>query len=850
MTSASAGSAFFAGFPTLGGATDIKPALLFLRNIDAKTPPIALFDFLKPLVTNFVPIGLLVDCSELFDTDIALDSALATLLRQLATRYNGLIEIIPNVPDLAVLSPYFRMRRAAEARAGIAKLLGPTCAKSGLSIATELPSPDIQMVPDLRAAGFRNAVLVPAQTTAPDYWEDDAGVMQFIGGQLVGRDIEPQISTDVPIEIYYLDGRILAQTPGDASSYGQHSVDLFKPQATRSTKRAMLAREIHRQTGEGQDRMIALRMEFPRDGIDLSGFLGDLDKAGITYSRVAGPTSGSTTGQALFCVQMPDQITNSLEVALMLSPNGAVCTTDAKQSDIFGAAGTQIMSAAVDDGYFGFDRFGNYRLPVDFTFDGNHLPHNRQSALEMLLSATGTTRDVIIHIAPDILSNPVARGSVFAMLKGLREADIKQVFSLDGLRDKLADAGPVYILAKAAQYDNALVGNEKTAPATQEQLVNDARSAWQFFETTANTTTGLSPGSVDYYEAIPSHYPFVTLWDVASHLLACFSARSLGIIERDDYVAKVSTILEHIPDTLQNGLRLPFSTISVDGKNPHTTGFDASDFGRLLVAFRVLENAEPGSWNLSGKIAGWDIADTIKSGKLHYLDRGILRPLEDSNYVHYAVQAYALWGFIANAAYAIPANSVAFDTRMHILESASMRGLIGTEPHGLEGVELGLSAESRIIFDALFSAEMAEYRRHGKFTCVSEGALDRFPWFTYQGYQIGAVEPWQVKTKETSPAYTSSRFASEMALINTKGAYLSAALRPETYSRDLLSYVRGRAKSSNPGFSSGIFRNSGKATQNYTDLNTNAVILESVAYILNGRRPLVGEGVKGGAAEP
>ncbi|MGT2464437.1 DUF3131 domain-containing protein [Mesorhizobium atlanticum] len=41
------------------------------------------------------------------------------------------------------------------------------------------------------------------------------------------------------------------------------------------------------------------------------------------------------------------------------------------------------------------------------------------------------------------------------------------------------------------------------------------------------------------------------------------------------------------------------------------------------------------------------------------------------------------------------------------------------------------------------------------------------------------------------------------------------------------------------GFASGIYSATGKPTAGYSDLNTNGMILEAVAFMLNGQKPLV-----------
>ena len=76
-------------------------------------------------------------------------------------------------------------------------------------------------------------------------------------------------------------------------------------------------------------------------------------------------------------------------------------------------------------------------------------------------------------------------------------------------------------------------------------------------------------------------------------------------------------------------------------------------------------------------------------------------------------------------------------------------------------------------------------------------------------------------------------------MVSSKGAFLWSAVRPQAYSRLLLSYVRARARTTDLGYASGIFSATGEPTANYSDINTNGIILSAIAYILGGRRPLL-----------
>jgi hypothetical protein len=143
-----------------------------------------------------------------------------------------------------------------------------------------------------------------------------------------------------------------------------------------------------------------------------------------------------------------------------------------------------------------------------------------------------------------------------------------------------------------------------------------------------------------------------------------------------------------------------------------------------------------------------------------------------------------------------------------------------------------------LISRLLFTAQASAHQATGRLFCVSEAPLDRDPWFSYQGFQLGVkTDPWIVDARSDAAAYQTEEFREAVRLISSKGAYAWAAVRPHAYSRKLLAAVREAARIPDFGFATGIYVGSGRPTQNYSDTNTNAVILESIAYMLTGRKP-------------
>ena len=226
--------------------------------------------------------------------------------------------------------------------------------------------------------------------------------------------------------------------------------------------------------------------------------------------------------------------------------------------------------------------------------------------------------------------------------------------------------------------------------------------------------------------------------------------------------------------------------------------------------------------------------------RLHSFRHGAFEDVHGSNYAHYVARGFRAWGFTVAPVYPVSPQVKATDAEMRLVYEVADRGPVGTEPHVLEAIELGFSDAARTIADMLYTAQMRAYVEDGAIMCVSEGPLNRDPWFTYQGYQIGAEQdPWTVETIDNLAEYKTASFRQANRMVSSKGAFLWSAVRPQAYSRVLLSYVRERARIADLGYASGIFDNTGQQTSNYSDVNTNGIILSAIAYILGGRTPLV-----------
>ncbi len=369
------------------------------------------------------------------------------------------------------------------------------------------------------------------------------------------------------------------------------------------------------------------------------------------------------------------------------------------------------------------------------------------------------------------------------------------------------------------------------------RLMEDAKAAWSYFQIPGNAPA-MAPGSawVDEDGAIGQQQE-LTMWDVGSIILANVSARDLGLIDDADLKRRSKDVLAYLGKTIFTfkGSGLPnFSNNSKDG-SPLEAGFDSTDMGRLLIALSVLDHATGGSLDIKKVVDGWDVQSTIKNGEMQDVKDGEMGPAESYVYTAYVSRGYNLWDIkhkpVLGAPVGTPAESRSF------LDQVYQIGMISTEPSLNEAIELGITPQSALMADTLYDAQRQRFEETGILTAVSEGPTDREPWFTYQGYRRdGEDEEWRVDALDENPAWQTEAFVEDTLMVSSKAAFLWLAYRPDDYSRKLYDHISNRAKSEKLGFSSGIYEKSGERCEEY-DVNTNAVILEAIAYIKNGRTP-------------
>lgn len=519
------GSLLASGGIRLANAASYKPSLFLLGGIDPSTTASQLFSALDPIVSQNVPVGCIVKFTDDSGIPMAQDSALAVLLRSLVANYAGLIEIISYVPDLVTQSPYFRMRSVSETRRLCNLVLGEGA--DFLSIASEMPTGGISEVNEVRAAGFRNLLLFPQQPRIAGYWETSGGMLQFYGGNTAEEGDSPietaldnhDTAKDALIVYVSLaenstsdeDAFVLGAKIGDRLSIKNAAGDVF----------STLPSELHIHSNTPYGRLIGLGVIDSPDASTIE-FRKALTSAGVRHSVVGTD-----------CVSANDQDT-PFDLSTQMEDTGAACLiasdTTAERVLEFAEAGAEMVVDINPSPHdvSGLDGSGVYRLPVAYTFDGGNKVRSIDNVVDDLKTTVGTQRDVAVLIDPTAVQDPVSMRAIVDTLQHSQEHGLGQIHALKDFRDTVAPTDEKYRLLTTMKRGRMLASGESITQNTSEQdeLAKDAATAWKFFDLFTDAKTGLVPGTVWMEGESRSSYPFATMWDIGTQIMALISAHT------------------------------------------------------------------------------------------------------------------------------------------------------------------------------------------------------------------------------------------------------------------------------------------------------------------------------------
>jgi hypothetical protein len=220
---------------------------------------------------------------------------------------------------------------------------------------------------------------------------------------------------------------------------------------------------------------------------------------------------------------------------------------------------------------------------------------------------------------------------------------------------------------------------------------------------------------------------------------------------------------------------------------------------------------------------------------------GATEPVQEGRlgYEQYAAKAFALIGLKATKALdytrqmalvEVEGIKVAYDRRSPAEFGA--HNYVISEPYVLDGLEFGWDATSRELAWRVFLAQQRRFERTGVLTAVTEDHLDKKPHFVYNTvYSSGKV--WNTITDTGADA-------SAYRCLAVKAAFGWYALIGNDYTRKLIEAV---APLNDPtrGWLGGLYEATRQPNKSI-NANTNAVVLQSLAFIENG--PLLRRAVK------
>ncbi|MEM6940992.1 MAG: DUF3131 domain-containing protein [Pseudomonadota bacterium] len=772
-------------------------------------------------------------CAELLAADLpftcVLDPAtgqepgLKAFIADLVAKAPG-VDLVAHAPDLNGLSGYFQSRHLQQQTAAL-RTWGT--AEAQVVACMDLPKPTAPT--GVRSAGVTLVLIEPARSAPVTSQTWPNGVIRFFGGtrlDLGARRFDlPKPDRAETQAFYYLSAATLAGQPVAvvAERMRAFASALRADEATGLSAVQRVA-DLPLRDSYGFQRFVALHLVRPEpsDKSGLAGyeaFLADLRAEGLVVSE--GGLGGGFEPDRPFDYWAP--LAGSDEVLAKVTRRArAGIVSTAQEPDRALAPGHSFAFGAVA----GFDAQGVLwcpRIAID----------SLAAATADLSAALRAPRDVVISVAPGALRPAFARHALLKQLRQLARDGVTEFVPLHRLVQIIAPRGAEIERQRRTMAALPEVRAPHARQATWHQaLMEDAKIAWRYIEQNTVRETGLCPATINFSRSDGWVHETVTMWDVGSHINGLIAALDLGLLEQRDFERSVALLLRQIRGRESQGRLLPQGWIRVDRQKWGNADFDGSDAGRLLSALMNLERRTGMTDELRALVGSWDLDQIVIDGEVHSVTEGKLTSVHRSHSAHYAARAFRHWGIEVASPYEVAPGFSSYDDEMALLEVVSWIGPLGAEPLLLEALEQGMSAESDYLADVLFAAQLEDHRETGRFIAVSEGPIDVSPWFTYQGLQLDALErTWALDTVGYEPQYADPVFWRENLVVSSKAAFLWAAMRPHPYSDALLEFVRAKARTEN-GFASSIFSLSGRATQSYSDLNTNAIILQAIAHMM------------------
>jgi len=810
-----------------------KPAITVITGISPCTSAAHLHLLLKVFQEFALPVSYIFAASATEEQQRC--EASATLFENTKASAS-LLEIVGFTPDLAIQSDYFQARNCYKTRQDLLQNDPGDQLEKLSSIACRIS--ETPTAPGgVRSAGFRNILMLSSQSTSviTEIWPN--GVLRVSGGQhidltkaaITWQDQKPVGTTTVHlISAQNLMALSLPELTDKIQKYCEQMLDAEMAGQISN----ILLRELQLRDDYGFERMVSVvlgstaeekdvldpeRIAFqkavkalgiPIAELDMALFSNANDTLGLWVTTEDAPTKPTST-QPMLPIALSKNCPSLVGFSKALVPKMAT-------------VGIPVTLSSRPTKERGFNDCGHLVLPF-------HTANPDQAHF-----AEPTQGDQILLIASDQTRSKLDRHQLLRMLRNMQNDGVTRFIDIPSLVNRVTPRGPQ--ISRVRKTQAALARSHQPRKAlgddARAEYIRDAKIAWVYFQKFTHPITGLCPATVDFSAKDKPQHHTITMWDAGSNINALVAAAELGFISKKDLQKRINKIIPSLRGRKSQGRLLPQGWIRTDRRKWGNRNFDGCDCGRLLAAFDNLRRYIGPNDAIEKMVASWDLDKVIIDGVLYSVTDGELSSTFESQCSHYLALALRRWEIEVKSPLDFTPNLSPSDQNVITVERASRLGVLGAEPLLLEGLELGMSKQSSILTDVLFTTQLEEYEQTATLTCMSESPIDRSPWFTYQGIQLDAPgRKWSIDVVGGMPDADKADLLKQVWVVSSKAAFLWAANRPHEYSDVLVDYVRENARGKY-GFASSIYVASGKASRNYTDLNTNSIILQSIAHIL------------------
>lgn len=822
-----------AAYPRQNYAQDVSlPALMILfRGESERMDPELLDAVLSEFFRRGVPATVLMEGQPLTP---GTPDGLQALMDEYAAREGGLLELAIPLGDVAGQLRYFQMRTAGALRDRIAGTLKKETTRQVTTLIDDWEQSGID-VAAFRSAGFR--VLM-----RPGDGEFSAafvgrGQLTISGGATLPLSGDPARVTRALDTILRnrQDGvltLVLPQTDQPATDIEatRALAAAFADRLTAALLRGVLyltrPTDYLLQFGPEQLTEVAVLLFSPNDPDQdeaLRDFAGQLSANRVTIDLVAGTSPAWLPQDAGRIDFWPGTHPEGAPL-----PDVIVLTDPVPDGDLPPAS--VILHA-------GHARSGPTRLREDgrlhiLTEEWPTLAARDWPALE----------SVAVVIRPEDIATPVQRSEILRRLLSATRDGQTRFLKLRILADQLLAPDPVHQRLWATQRRQV---SDPPSPALlssseRTQLLEDAQVAWTYIDRFTSAETGLCAGTVQDGPVRRVNYE-ATFWDMASQMQGIVAAARLDLISASAARDRLALMLSHLPLMRLDGQDLPPAVFVTNKDNEVVrSSFDICDAGRFLIALQLaVQSGLLPEETASTLIDSWDLKSAVSDGRPYNHDGRRWRDTSLSHCTPYIAPAFEDLNLPLTATYPPLPELPSADSRMDLLYAVATKGSYGTEPLLLQAIERGATPESSFLTDVLFDAQLSWFEDTGRLKCVSEIPLNVAPWFTYQGLRVDrtGAESWTILSPRDNDAFQSEEFQKRIELLSSKSAYLWAAVYPHPHSTRLLDLIRDKARIDGFGSSVGVYTETLLSMTNYSDLNTNGVILAAIARMLTQDAP-------------